>query len=119
MEHHQARKWRLIGTLLDLSYGQLDIIDNDHNARAEECSTAMLTLWLNLDTTASWENFEMVIEKISQPTFASVDFSTISSVKTYLQQRYSARYAKPLKVCLPYKPMHFTDIAFFNMNIVK
>ena len=85
MDHHQTGKWRLIGSLLGLPYGQLDIIDHDCKGKAAECSTAMLALWLNLNTTASWEEFEMVIEKTSQPTFASVDFSIISSVKAYLQ----------------------------------
>ena len=114
MEHHQTGKWRLIGSLLGLPYGELDTVDHDCKGRAQDCSTAMLALWLNLDTTASWEKFELVIEKTSQPTFASVDFSTISSVKAYLQQRYSARYAKPLKVCLPYKPEHFTNTVFIQ-----
>ena len=114
MQHHQTAKWKTIGTLLGLPPGELDIIDSDCRGKAVDCSTTMLASWLSLDTTASWEKFKMVIGKTSQPTFISVDFSTISSVKVYLQQRYDARYTRPLKVCLPYKPEHFTNVAFIQ-----
>ena len=115
MQHHQTAKWKTIGTLLGLPHGRLDIIDSDCKGKAEDCSTTMLAQWLSIDTTASWEKFKMVIDKTSQSTFGSeVDFSTISSVKTYLQKCYGARYTRPLKVCLPYKPEHFTNVAFIQ-----
>ena len=115
MQHHQTAKWKLIGSLLGLPHGQLEIIEHDCKGKAEGCSTAMLAQWLSIDTTASWEKFKKVIEKTSQLTFASVDFSTISNVKVYLQQRYyDDRYTRPLKVCMPYKPEHFTNIAFIE-----
>ena len=115
MQHHQTARWKLIGSLLGLPLGQLEIIDHDCKGKAEDCSTAMLAQWLSIDTTASWEKFKKIIENISQPTFPSVDFSIISNVKVYLQQRYyDDRYTRPLKVCMPYKSEHFTNIAFIQ-----
>ena len=117
MQHNQPAKWQRIGSLLGLSHEQLDVIDRDCKGKAEDCNTAMLSLWLNLDSTASWEKFVMVMDEVSKPTFASVDYSTISNVKAYLQKRYDARYTKPLEFCLPYKSENFTNIAFIEHDL--
>ena len=115
MQHHQTAKWKLIGSLLGLPHGQLEIIEHNCRGKAEDCSTTMLAQWLSIDTTASWKKFKKITEKTSQPTFASVDFSIISNVKGYLQQRYyNDRYTSPLKVCLAYKPEHFTNLSFIE-----
>ena len=114
IEHHQTAKWKLIGSLLGLPYGQLEIIEHDCRGKAEDCSTEMLAHWLSIDSNASWKRFRVVINKSAQPIFTSVDYSIISSVKTYLQQCHEFRYTRPLKVCLPYKPEHFTNIAFIQ-----
>ena len=53
------------------------------------------------------------VDKTYQPT-------VICKVKTLLQQlNYGARYPESLKVCLPYKPEHFTNVAFIQHTSKK
>jgi len=56
-----AAKWKVIGTLLNLPIGKLDIIEHDQYFSAEPCCNAMLKEWLKMDTTASWEKLLTVI----------------------------------------------------------
>ena len=44
----------MIGTLLGLPSQGLDIIEHDNHFKAIPCCNAMLKLWLQTDTTASW-----------------------------------------------------------------
>ena len=57
-----AADWEVIGTLLGLSSGRLDIIEPDHMYKATRCCNAMLKKWLQVDTTASWRKLFTVIE---------------------------------------------------------
>ena len=57
-----ATDWRVIGTLLGLPSGALDIIENDNMCRAVRCCNSMLKRWLEVDETASWEKIFAVIE---------------------------------------------------------
>ena len=52
----------VIGTLLGLPSGTLDIIEHDHMHKATCCCNAMLKKWLEMDTTASWSKLFIVIE---------------------------------------------------------
>ena len=52
----------VIGSLLGLPSGTLDIIEHDHMHKATHCSNAMLKKWLEMDTTASWSKLFTVIE---------------------------------------------------------
>ena len=63
MQHHQTAKWKMIGTLLGLPHGRLDIIDSDCKSKAEDCSTTMLAQWLSIDTTASWESLKWLLTR--------------------------------------------------------
>ena len=57
-----AADWIVIGTLLGLPSGTLDIIEHDHMHKATCCCNAMLRKWLEMDTTASWSKLFTVIE---------------------------------------------------------
>ena len=62
--------WKVIGTLLGLPSGILDIIEHDHKHRATHCCDAMLEEWLEVDATASWRKLFSVIES---PSVANTD----------------------------------------------
>ena len=57
-----AAHWRVIGTQLDLSTGDLEIIEYDNKDKAIPCCKSMLTRWLEMDTTASWGKLFDAIE---------------------------------------------------------
>ena len=57
-----AAQWKLMGTLLGLPSGSLDIIQYDNHDKAEPCCNDMLKKWLQEDTTASWGKLFTVIE---------------------------------------------------------
>ena len=57
-----AADWNVIGILLGLPSGTLDIIEHDHVHKATHCCNAMLKKWLEMDTTASWEKLFTAIE---------------------------------------------------------
>ena len=52
----------MIGTLLGLPSGTLEIIKYDNRDKARPCCDAVLEEWLEVDSTASWEKLLMVIE---------------------------------------------------------
>ena len=55
-------RWRVIGTLLGLPSGTLDIIEYNNRDKAERCCNDMWSRWLKLDPSASWEKLLEVIE---------------------------------------------------------
>jgi len=57
-----AAQWRVIGTRLGLPSERLDIIERDKFYQTEDCCNAMLTKWLQVNTTASWRKLFTVIE---------------------------------------------------------
>lgn len=57
-----AADWDVIGILLGLPSGTLDIIERDYVHKATRCCNAMLRKWLEMDTTASWEKLFTAIE---------------------------------------------------------
>ena len=57
-----AVQWRVIGTQLGLPTATLDIIEHDNHYKAMQCCDTMLSKWLEVDTTASWEQLFAVIE---------------------------------------------------------
>ena len=52
----------MIGTLLGLPSGTLDIIKYDNRDKARPCCDAVLEEWLEVDPSASWEKLFKVIE---------------------------------------------------------
>ena len=52
----------MIGALLGLPSGTLDIIKYDNYDEARPCCDAVLEVWLEVDSSASWEKVFKVIE---------------------------------------------------------
>ena len=114
IECQQVTKWKLVGTLLGIPTGQLDIIENDYNNKAENCCLAMLRYWCDGDPNASLAKLNEEVVKLKLIP-ANVDISVIEHVKSFLLHRYDkARYSKLIKLGLPYKPEQFTNIAFIH-----
>ena len=57
-----AADWKVIGALLGLTSATLNIIEHDNHYKARQCCNAMLSKWLEVDTTASWMKLFTVIE---------------------------------------------------------
>ena len=57
-----ATDWIVIGTLLGLPSGTLNIIEHDNMYKATHCCNAMLKKWLEVDITATWGKLFAVIE---------------------------------------------------------
>ena len=55
----------MIGTLLGLPKGRLDIIEHDNYHKARPCYDAVLGEWLEVDPFASWEKLLEVIESLA------------------------------------------------------
>ena len=52
----------MIGTLLGLPSGTLDIIKYDNHDKARPCCDAVLEEWLEVDPSASWNKLLSVIQ---------------------------------------------------------
>ena len=57
-----AADWKVIGTLLGITRGELDAIEVDHSNKDKDCCRRMLQKWLDMDRTASWEKLFTVTE---------------------------------------------------------
>ena len=57
-----ATDWKVIGTMLDIEYYRLEMIEKDFNGNATYCCNEMVKEWLKIDTTASWEKLFKAIE---------------------------------------------------------
>ena len=57
-----ATIWREIGTQLNLSDGELSIIQADNQLSVKKCCNVMLSRWLEVDTNASWEKLFTAID---------------------------------------------------------
>ena len=60
-----AVEWKVIGTLLGLPSGTLDIIEHDNMWSVTHCCNAMLKKWLEVDPTASWNKLFAAIYLLS------------------------------------------------------
>ena len=68
-----AAHWRVIGTLLELSSGALNIIKYDNHDKARPCCDAVLEEWLEVDPCASWEKLLKVIETLTVSSDQATD----------------------------------------------
>ena len=57
-----AAVWKVIGTLLGLASGALDIIQYNNHDKAVPCCNDMWKKWLQVDTDASWGKLFTAIE---------------------------------------------------------
>ena len=91
---HYAVDWTVIGTLLGIPSGTLDIIEHDHMHKATRCCNAMLRKWLEMDTTASWEKLFTIIES---PALYSApdkgDYSFACTTKLYTLFDFVTNYS--------------------------
>jgi len=63
---HHAANWRVIGSSLDLSKSDLDIIAHDHGRSAIESCTQMWGKWLETNYRATWEDVLNALKTITQ-----------------------------------------------------
>ena len=56
-------KWKIIGNLLNLKKGEIEIIEHDYRHSAVDSCTAMWEKWLDQDTNACWGNLLKVLEE--------------------------------------------------------
>ena len=68
-----AVHWRVMGTLLGLCSGALDVIEHDNMYRTTRCCNDMLKKWLEMDPTASWRKLFAVIESLAVSSGENVD----------------------------------------------
>ncbi|XP_065898714.1 uncharacterized protein [Dysidea avara] len=64
-------KWKKIGKMLGQSTEQLDMIKEEFQDcynKTAECCNAVISRWLDTDTSAGWEKLNDVIESLSKPT---------------------------------------------------
>ena len=57
-----APQWKVIGILLGLSTGLIDIIQCNNHYKADLCCNEMLKMWLEVDPAASWGKLFDAIE---------------------------------------------------------
>ena len=57
-----AADWKVIGALLGLPSGELKAIEAGWPANVKWCCNQMLEKWLEMDTTASWEQMFTIIK---------------------------------------------------------
>ena len=68
-----AVQWKVIGTLLGLPSGALDVIEQDNAYKTTRCCNDMLKKWLEMDPTASWGKLFTVIESPAVSSGEAVD----------------------------------------------
>lgn len=61
-----AAQWRMLGTLLGLHTERLEIIEHDNFKKAMPCCNAMLSKWLEIDTTPTWKKLLTVIKSLAK-----------------------------------------------------
>ena len=57
-----ATNWREIGIQLNLSNGDLLVIEEDNSHSVKKRCNAMLSKWLEVDTSASWEKLLRAVD---------------------------------------------------------
>ena len=50
-----AVHWKSIGRFLGIPEGRLEILGEDYSRDVQRCCNEMLSVWLDLDQTATWE----------------------------------------------------------------
>ena len=81
-----AVDWKVIGTLLGLRSGTLEIIENDYHGKATRCCNAMFEKWLQMDLTASWSKLFAIIES------PAVSSKVVSDKEMFKKLYYQAKH---------------------------
>ena len=66
VKRKHAADWKDIGIELDLSLSALDIIERDHPLRSEESFIAMINLWIQSTSDATWKALEVALTNINR-----------------------------------------------------
>ena len=72
-----AADWKVIGTLLNLVTGELNIIEHTNPTNLKWCCNKMLEMWLEVDPHATWKKM-----------FAAIDSPAVSSGDPFDQGTY-------------------------------
>jgi len=103
---YYASGWRKIGHYLGLEDGQLDNIDHDNYHRAEDCCSAVLEEWLQMDVTATWNK---VIVAIDSPVVL------LTTVTNQLREFYkNDKFANSAENWPFYQDDNFTSVALIH-----
>ncbi|XP_065911432.1 protein NLRC3-like isoform X2 [Dysidea avara] len=110
-----AAHWRVIGALLGLSSGTLDIIKYDNHDKAESSCDAMLEKWLEVDPSASWENLLKVIESPAVSHDSSSDKQEVSVFSNIMSKRnVQGRFRVDDDAWPPDQPKNFTPLLLIH-----
>ena len=58
--------WKSLGIELDIDSTKLSEIERNCRGTVGDCRMSMVELWLNSDTSASWNNLATALDNISQ-----------------------------------------------------
>ncbi|XP_065918252.1 nucleotide-binding oligomerization domain-containing protein 1-like isoform X2 [Dysidea avara] len=105
-------RWRVIGALLGLTSGALDIIKYDNHDKAEPCCDAVFEKWLEEDPSASWGKLNTVLKS---PALTSDQADPGANAISVLSERVSqtgkqARFASDEDAWPPNQPKDFTPL---------
>ena len=71
LSNNVASEWNLIGTLLGISDGELNMISEQEHHDHQKCLMAMLRVWLHqTNPPASWPEIAKVLELTEKPDIA-------------------------------------------------
>jgi len=75
-----ATKWKLIGTLLGVRNGDLEIIEYNNPRNVAECCRSMLQRWLEEDSEATWKKIIKVINSRAISTSDHISYAVSSNI---------------------------------------
>ena len=93
-----------MGSLFGLPMGKLDTIEYEKHSRADDCCLAMLSEWLQSDSTASWDKVHKAVNLLAgHSTSESGTPSMVPTVKAFLKKHYTEGVST-VKTSVSYKP---------------
>ena len=64
MKTKWASKWRQLGTQLNIDQHLMDNIERNHQNDCEGCCSKMFSEWLDINTTASWDDIITAVDNL-------------------------------------------------------
>ena len=78
-----AAQWRMIGIILGMQSGQLEVIKADYPNNAVECCTNLFIKWLQGNENVTWEKmFEAIDFVTSSLSFGNTGITTTTATTT-------------------------------------
>ena len=81
-----AADWKVIGKLLGVTSGKLDVIEADCPNRIKDRCNKMLKIWLEIDPVASWRKLFAAIES------SALSHSKLSNIEMFKKLYYQAKH---------------------------